>query len=107
MIIAFLALAAAPLNSSPSFPGSPPHPPTHGGDDFSRPSNAAIDLSYEAKAKALRGEMHALQAGDGGELTPEHRAYVRSKLEALLSAYRHEIWVNDPMSVNADGTLVR
>ena len=107
MIVAFLALAAAPFSSSPSFQGSPPHPPSHGGDDFSRPSNAAVALSYEARAKALRDEMHALQASDGGELTAEHRAYLREKAEALLRAYRHDVWLNDPMSVNADGTLPR
>jgi hypothetical protein len=105
MIVAFLALAAGPFSAIPQ--GLPPHPPTHGGDDYSRPSNAAITLSYEAKAKALRDEMHALQAADGGELTAQHRAELRSKAVALLSAYRDEIRLNDPMSVNADGTLVR
>ena len=107
MIIALLALAAAPFGSSGAFQGAPPHPPTHGGGDYSRPSSDAIDLSYERKAKALRDEMHALQASDGGELTAEHRTYLRKKAEALLSAYRRELWLNDPMSVNADGTLAR
>ncbi len=40
-------------------------------------------------------------------LTPEHRAYVRQKLEALLTAYRQEVRLDDPRSVNANGTLVR
>jgi len=104
MIVALLALAAAPFSAIPEFP---PDPPTHGGSGFERPSRQALDFAYEAKAAALRDEMHALQAADGGELTAEHRSYVRQKLEALLTAYRHEVRLDDPMSVNADGTLVR
>lgn len=103
MIIAFLALAA-PFFAVPE--GRPPDPPTHGGSGFERPSRVALDLAYEGKAAALRDEMHALQQSDGGELTAEHRAYVREKLEALLSAYRRDVGRDDPW-VNADGTPVR
>ena len=103
MIAVFLALAAGPFSAIPEFP---PEPPTHGGSGFERPSRQALYLAYEGKAAALRDEMHVLQQSDGGKLTTEHRAYLRGKLEALLSAYRRDVGRDDPW-VNADGTPVR
>jgi hypothetical protein len=64
-------------------------------------------LDYEIKAETLRAEMVALKKSDGGQLTPEHLAYVQQKLIALLEAYRSDLRKDDPMSVNADGTLRR
>lgn len=64
MIVALFALTAARFSAIPEFP---PDPPTHGGNGFERPSRQALDFAYEAKAAALRDEMHALQAADGGE----------------------------------------
>ena len=111
-----LALAAAALGpgfgaSAPpapaTLPGLPPHPPSHGGDDWSGQSAPELRLAYEREADALRTEMHALQQADGGELTAEHRTYLRKKAEALVAAYNRDIEQSDPMGINADGSRPR
>ena len=101
MIAVILAFAAGTSSANMA---TLPFPPTHGSDGFERPSKAAVDLDYEGKAKALRAEMRALQASDGGELTPQHRIYIRQKLEGLLSAYESDVRRVDPFATNADGS---
>lgn len=105
MITAILVFAAAAFALSPEGPG--PFPPSTGGSGFERPSREAFYLTYESKAEALRDEMLALQQSDGGELTPQHRADLQERLEALLIAYRRDVTRADPMSVNADGSIPR
>jgi hypothetical protein len=95
------AIAAGTIASSTA---TPPFPPTHGSSGLERPSIDAVMYGYETQAKALQTEMAALKTSDGGELTAQHRAYLRQKLIALLEAYRNEVQQVAPLSVNADGS---
>jgi len=101
MIAAILAVAA--LQMTPSLPGSPPDPPTNGGGE----RWGVVSLDYERDAINLRTEMRALQEADGGQLTPQHRAYVKKKVEALLNAYRRDAERPGPTAINADGSRPR
>lgn len=40
-----------------------------------------------AELRALRAEALALQQGDGGTLTPEHRALIQTRLDAAWQRY--------------------
>ena len=105
--LAIAAAAMSPGPAAPSFPSLPPSPPTSGASGHLRPSIEALILDYQGQAETLRAEMAALKKSDGGQLTPEHLAYVQEKLIVLLDAYRSDLRKDDPMSVNADGTLRR
>lgn len=115
MITVILALAAAALGPfqgdlaprPPAEASPPPHPPSNGGGErwgLVDDSHPEVNLAYEREAAALRTEMHALQEADGGRLTAQHRAYLKKKAEALLSAYNRDIRRVAPISVNADGS---
>jgi len=105
MAAVILALAALQMVSSQASP--PPVPPSNGGGErwgsveSLRPE---VNLAYERQAQALRTEMHALQESDGGQLTPQHRAYMQEKAKALLSGYHRDVQRVDPMAINADGS---
>jgi hypothetical protein len=103
IVLSFAAVAAAAMSPV----GSSPFPPISGSPGHMRPSMRALVLDYETKARALRSEMAELKQADGGELTAEHRQYLTQKLTSLLDAYHGAIRKDDPMSVNADGTLNR
>ena len=104
MITAILAFAALQMVSNQASP--PPHPPTHGGDNwgFVATSRPDVNLAYEREATALRAEMHALQGSDGGRLTAQHRAYLQKRVKALLSAYDRDVRGVNPAAINADGS---
>jgi len=113
VILAFAAAGSGPFQTAPAFsppssqPSPPPHPPSNGGGErwgLVGESLPEVKLAYEREAKALRAEMHALQESDGGQLTAEHRAYLRKKANALLSDYRLGVRRMDPTAVNADGS---
>jgi hypothetical protein len=118
MIAVVLAVAAAafmpgqpsPTTQPPAIqPSTPPHPPSNGGGEgwgFVAEPPPAVSFAYEREAIALRTEMRALQEADGGRLTAQHRAYVREKAEALLSAYNRGVRLLDP-AVNAEGSNPR
>ena len=90
MIAALLALAATqPFSVGRDF--SPPIPPSNGGYGYVRPAAAPFELRYEARAKDLQLEMAALKQSDGGRLTWEHKAYLHTKLVALLDAYERDL----------------
>lgn len=113
MIAVILALAAAgmgPTQGVPvhepaagTLPGSPPHPPTHGGDNWGVVA-LQVNEAYEREARVLRAEMHSLQESDGGKLTAEHRAYIRKKATALLTAYNRGDADVPSMTEKADGS---
>jgi hypothetical protein len=104
-LMLFLAFAVAAAAMSPE--GTSPFPPTTGSSGQTRPSTQALVLDYETKAKGLRTEMADLKNSDGGQLTAEHQQYLTKKLISLLDAYHSAVRKDDPMSVNADGTLSR
>ena len=103
MLAPFVALAAAaalagspydrgphPPAGSTNFVGSPPHP-GKASTDFNSRTAKAVAFEYEAKAKALQSEMVVLQESDGGKLTSPHRAYLRAKADALITAYQRDL----------------
>ena len=52
--------------------------------------------------------MLTLKQSDGGQLNLwEYQSYLQQKLMRLLDAYHSALQRNDPMAVNADGTLSR
>jgi hypothetical protein len=106
MIYPAFAFAAAFAMS----PDGPPAFPPVSGDTVTRDTTlsiAALTHDYEEKSKALQTEMLALKQSDGGQLTPEHQAYLQRKLIRLLDAYHSALQKTDPMAVNADGTVSR
>ena len=115
MIAVILAIAAAgfgPFETAPAFsppsnqPSPPPDPPTNGGGErwgFTGEARPEVKLANEREARALQAEMHARQESDGGQLTAEHRAYLRKKADALLSDYSRGVRRVDPAAINSDG----
>jgi|tagenome__1003787_1003787.scaffolds.fasta_scaffold19764066_2 hypothetical protein len=100
-------VVAAALVMSPDGPSA--FPPVGGDTTIVDPklAIAALTHDYEARSKALRSEMLTLKQSDGGQLTREHQSYLQQKLMRLLDAYHSALQRNDPMAVNADGTLTR
>ena len=70
------------------------------------PANEAvvqITLLHTAELEALRKDGLALQAADGGTLTPAHRAQLQARLDRLQDSYRRLIRRSDPWSVDSLG----
>ena len=105
MITALLTFAAMQFVSPEASP--PPVPPSDGGGSrwgIVAPSdNPALAIAYEREATALQAEMYALQQSDGGRLTAQHRAYLRKKAQALVSAYNREAQGVAPAATDTDG----
>ena len=62
-----------------------------------------INLMHSAELEALRKDGLALQAADGGTLSPAHRARLQARLDKLNDSYRRLINRSDPWSVDSLG----
>lgn len=66
-------------------------------------SMVRITLMHSAELEALRKDGLALQASDGGTLSPAHRAQLQARLDRLNESYRRLIRRSDPWSVDSLG----